>query len=184
VYSIEVLGLASNQSKVHFARVERVRAALRLLDDPDAREAVTEAIGFAERAVHALRTALQTYARYSLSAGTRKPQGRDVSTLIRSLGAEPRAWSALGAEFDAFLRALEADITEAGRRFQGRGLTIIRERFHQAVSGADASGRGLQARARAERRLNQELWALTSSGGTESPPASDRSVNAQEVGSE
>ncbi len=60
VYSVEVLGLSAEKSLVHFARAERVSAALRLFDDPDAREAVTEAIRLSEEAVGALWTALRT----------------------------------------------------------------------------------------------------------------------------
>ncbi len=161
VYSVEVLGLSAEKSLVHFARAERVCATLRLFDHPDAREAVTEAIRLSEEAVRALRSALWMYARYALSPGARSPQSKDISALMTSLGAEPAAWSGLGVEFDVFLRALDVDMTWALRQFEHQLRKVIEERFLDAVSRSDAAGRGLQARAVAERRLQEELRSLT-----------------------
>ena len=162
VYGVEVLGLSAEKSLVHFARAERVCAALRLFDDPDAREAVAEAIRLSEEAVRALRSALWTYARYALSPGERQPQTKDLSDLVTSLGAEPAAWSALGVQFDVFLRALGTDMAQARRQFEHQIRKVIEERFLGAVSRSAAAGRGLQARAVAERRLLEELRALAS----------------------
>lgn len=179
VYNVELLGLSAKKSLVHFARAERVCAALRLFDDPDARDAVAEAVRLSEEAVGALRTALWVYGRFALSAGERSPETKDIDKLVTSLGGEPAAWSALGVEFDVFLRTLATDMNQARRHFDRELRDIIQERFLAAVSGSDAAGGGLKARALAERRMQEKLRSLLP---TEPPArAPDANAAAQEI---
>ncbi len=59
-----------------------------------------------------------------------------------------------------FLRTLGTDMAQARKQFERQLRRIIEERFLDAVSRSDAAGRGLQARAIAERRLQEELRSL------------------------
>jgi CRISPR system Cascade subunit CasA len=162
VYGIEVFGLSAEKSLVNFSRSERVAAPLPLFDDPNARDSVTDVLRLCDEAIRALRSALWSYGRYALSPGTRSPQTKDVSDLVDSLGAEAAAWSALGVEFETFLRVLAVDRLQARSQLEHRLHRIIERRFLDAVSRSDSAGRGLQARAIAERQLRIALHALES----------------------
>lgn len=179
VYNVELLGLSAEKSLVHFARAERVCAALRLFDDPDCRDAVAEAIRLSEEAVGALRSALWVYGRYALSPGERAPETKDISELVKSLGAEPAAWSALGVEFDVFLRTLDIEPTLAREQFERQLREIVHRRFLDAVSSSDAAGRGLKARALAQRRLLEGLRDLLPIGAQSRTPVAPST--AQEI---
>jgi CRISPR system Cascade subunit CasA len=163
VFSVDMLGMHAKSGikwQVHTVRQESLTVKARLLSDPDARETVTEATRLSEQAVGTLMAALRTYAETLLPAGDPRRQREHADKLVRSLGAETAAWSALGVEFDVFLRKLGTDMAQAREHFGRRLRLIIEERFRDAVSRSDAAGRGLQARAVAERRLQEALSSL------------------------
>ena len=96
IYDIELLGIAAEKSRVDAVRVERVQTRASCLNDPDAAGAVRESLALCEKLVRGLRGSLWSYARSALSPGERDPDKKDVSNFVKSLGAEPAAWSALG----------------------------------------------------------------------------------------
>jgi hypothetical protein len=97
------------------------------------------------------------FARHALSPGKRDPDTKDVKGLVQSIGLEAATWSALGVEFDAFMRELPDDPDAAAMRFSRRALTVAREVFGRAVDRPDSTGRWLKARALAERSLIEHL---------------------------
>lgn len=160
VYSLEVHGLAADQSKLEVLRSERVCAAVRHFDDPDARNIVEKALEGSEQRVSALWAALRSYARHLLSQGDRMPETKDISALTRSLGSEEALWSALGVAFDVLLRGLDDDQDRALASFLAEATRLTRGAFASAIASAQGTARSLKARAIAERSLNLALQAL------------------------
>ena len=157
MYTVEVAGVSAFQSRVDSVQGDRVSAVARVFADPDARTAVDEALGVAEVAVKALRGAVFIFAKRALSAGDRDPDTKDVSSLAKSFGAEASAWSALGVEFDVFLRGLGEDADAALALFATRARAVAVDVFLLVTDRPDSTGRWLKARALAERTLRQGL---------------------------
>ncbi len=174
-YTLDVFGLAADKSRIDLVRVEHVHGLAESFDDPDARESVERALASCELVVGALRSALWTYGRHALGPGQRAPETKDVSAFVRSLGAEPATWSALGVEFDALLRNLDAPI-EARARFDRAALGIARDQFAAATAGDDRAGRWPKARALAERKLHRELAPLYASTRADEARAHDEAT--------
>lgn len=160
VYDIEVLGIAAEKSRVDAVRFERVQVHGRCFNDPDAREAVLEALDFARRAVDALNAALFTYARAALSPGERQPDTAAVRALSDSFGAKPAAWSALGVAFEHLLRQLAQDPNAARAAFRQRATAIVEDVFRAATARGEATGRWLKARALGDRSFAEGIAAL------------------------
>lgn len=171
VYGIDVLGLSAEKSRVNLARAEHLDATLGLFADPSAREAVEHVLRFAEAAVTSLKRALYAFAKdvLPLADGGGKEHQNDRWNLVRSLGAEPAAWSGLGGAFESFLRDLARDMDTARRAFEERTRQIVRQRFQQALSGAMSDGPAIRARAKAEAELEHALSRLgkTENGATD-----------------
>ena len=168
MFTLDVLGLSAEKSRVDVVRAEHVRGTARLFADADAGNEVEHALDFADKSVRALRSALWLYAMRALSPGDRSPDTKDVRALVDSLGAEPAAWSALGVHFEAFLRALD-DLLAKAEDFDAARVEFERccrrelvNRFGAATSTGEGSARWLKARALAERVLWRELPALSS----------------------
>jgi hypothetical protein len=184
VYSIEAGGMVASQSRVDALRTDRVDAALRQLDDPDAGEAVRHVLDVAGKTVAALNRSVEEYAVYCVQGGeaVRGKKGRQTKSsakgeeasdeakdLAKSLGAESAAWSQLGLAFDAFLRGLAQDIDVARCEFEAASRTTAWSCLQRALAAADASGASLKARALAERSLRLALAAV--------PRTDDRSTS-------
>jgi len=157
MYSVEVTGISADKSSVEAVRVERVAALAKAFGDADARTAIDTALNTAENAVSSLRSALFVFAKRALSAGDRDPDTKDVSSLSRSFGGDAAAWSALGVDFDLFVRALGTDPDAAVSAFARRARAVVRDVFRRVTDRPDTSGRWLKARALAERTLRQNL---------------------------
>jgi len=162
-YSVEVMGLAADQSKVEMVRIDRVHAHAKLFDDPGARDAIQHSLKRADTAVFALKNALRLYARHALSPGGRNPDAKDVTAFVDSLGAESAAWSALGVAFAGFMRALEAGPDAAEAAFAEGIQTVVRDEFKRATARPETAARWLKARAIAERSLRISLSLLRDS---------------------
>ncbi len=157
VYSVETFGIAAEKSRVDAVRVERIQTAVRCFDDEDARDAVEACLNFAKRAVDALRSSLWLFARHALSPGGRDPDTKDIKGLVQSLGAEGAAWSALGVEFDRFMRALPDGPEAAASTFARRSRAVARDVFERVTDRPDNSARWLKAYALAEKSLGENL---------------------------
>lgn len=192
VFSLDVIGMHAEsgvKTSVHMVRHETLTVKANLLSDPDARESVEHVLHLCQRSVETLTSALKTYARSALAPGDRKPDPKDIRELVRALGAEPAAWSALGIEFDVFLRTLgnnmdeqplerARDLVLARNQFERQLRKIIRQGFLEVISRSDAAGGGLKARALAERRLDEGLGYVLA---TDAPSrTSDTPVITQE----
>ncbi len=162
VYTIGMFGLSAEKSRIDYTRAEQLAAAVGLFADPDAREAIEHALRFAEAAVRCLWAALSTFARESLprAGSDGREQREQRQDFVRSLGAQPAAWSALGAAFEAFVLGLSGDKDDARRRFEERTRQVVRKQFYEAVSSAMADGRTMKARALAETEFERTLTYL------------------------
>jgi CRISPR system Cascade subunit CasA len=157
MYSVEVVGISAEKSRVDAVRAERVHVLAKTLDDPDARTAIDESLSCAETSVRSLLFALRLYARIALSPGTRDPDPKDVDGFVRATGAKGAAWSALGVEFEQLLRELGGDPAAAAKRFAARVDDVIWRTFTDATASCDRTGGGLKARAKAESALRRDV---------------------------
>jgi len=157
MYSVETFGIAAEKSRIDAVRVERIHAVARTLNDSDARSAVETSLEFAQGVVAALRGSLWVFARHALSPGGRDPDTKDIKGLVKSIGAEEAAWSALGVEFDGLMRDLADDPDAAATGFARRARAVARDVFQRATDRPDGSGRWLKARALAEHSLDKNL---------------------------
>jgi len=156
-FSVEILGLSAEKSRVDAVRVERIHVAARSFNDATARTAVESSIAFAAKVADAIRSAVGVFAKKALSPGKRVPKTEDIKGLVTSIGAEEALWSALGVDFDGFMRDLADDPDAAAERFERRALATARDVFNRAVDRPDSSGRWLKARAIAEESLTSKL---------------------------
>lgn len=175
-FTLDILGLSAEKSRLDLIRAEHLRALARLFEDGSAFTEVELAIKNAETAVFALRTALRDYARTALSPGDRDPDSKDVSALVSSFGAEREAWSALKLHFDELLSALgkSDDRDECRHRFAGACRSVAMDRYAAATAVGPDSGRWLQAEAIGRRTLAQRLVPLRESEKKRAPASEER----------
>ncbi len=165
-FSVDVIGVAANKSKVELVRRETLRAHAALLANHDAGAATDDAIAFAKACVSALEAALRVHGRWGVSPGDRAPEARDISNHVKALGAVEATWSALGVHFESFLQdlgeLLTADEDERGAKvaFEERCIRSVHARFDEATAGGGGSPRWLKARAHATRKLRCEIATL------------------------
>jgi CRISPR system Cascade subunit CasA len=162
-YHMTLCGQNADQSKVEMSRRESLSVLSSVLCDPSMREAVVEAVSFAELCVEALQAGLRAYALASLTAGDRKPDAKAVTALVNSLCAEPSLWSAFGEIFQVFLDELAEDADKARLLFEAGALRLTRIQFASATTGAAATGGVLKAQARGELKLNNALSRIPKS---------------------
>jgi len=157
MYRIEVMGIAAEKSRIDAARREHVETLARCFNDPDTGAAVRECMGACRTLVDALRTSLFAYAKWALAPGGRDADATAVGDLVKSFGALPAAWSALGIAFEEFLRGLGEDPDAAGEAFRARAIDVVKDVFRSATARPETTGRWLQARAVADRALYAKL---------------------------
>lgn len=158
-FSIEIYGVSSDSGKspLGMLRAERLVAALSSLNDPAAGDVVRRALYAAEEGVKVLLGSLRTYARHQLSEGSRQPETKDVSALVKSFNAEPSVWSTLGVHFLQLVADLKIQPEDALTAFLDTSRASLLGAFKEATSQADSTARSLKARALAERTLRIEL---------------------------
>jgi CRISPR system Cascade subunit CasA len=162
-YQVTLCGQKTDKSKIEMSRRESLSVLSSVLCDPSMREAVVEAVSFAEQCVEALQGGLRAYALASLTAGDRNPDAKAVTALVNSLCAEPSLWSALGEIFQVFLDELAEDADKARLLFEAGALRLTRIQFASATTGAAATGGVLKAQARGELKLNNALSRILKS---------------------
>jgi len=160
VYDIEVMGVAAEKSRIDAARFERVQALAPCFNDPDAGTAVRESLDLCEKLVDGLNRSLFAYAKSALAPGGRDADSGGVRDLVKSFGALPAAWSALGVVFEGFIRTLGDDPHAALAGFHERAESAIRDVYRSATARPDTSGRWLKARALSERAFYGSLADL------------------------
>jgi CRISPR system Cascade subunit CasA len=158
-YALSIHGIAASKSRIDALRVERLELTARALANVDARTTVESSLQFAEHSVHALLTALWTFARHVIAPDGRSVDNRDLDNLVRSTAARESAWSEIGVHFETLLKNL-GDPRAAARAFEQRTLTVIRDIFTRVTLASARSGAGLQARAHAEGALDFALNTL------------------------
>ncbi|MEI8257441.1 MAG: type I-E CRISPR-associated protein Cse1/CasA [Deltaproteobacteria bacterium] len=159
-YTIDVLGIASDQARIEAMRADRVTVVARLLSEPESGEAVREAIDLLTKLSRELRGALWLYAARALAPGARSPDKKDIERLVNSLGAEPTFWAACEAHFATFLDTLAVKPAAARTELFGAGRRTTEDCFHRASTALGDNARSLKAGALAEKHLRYKLLEL------------------------
>lgn len=173
---LEVGGLVADKAKTLLWRRETLSLPVSALANPAAAEVAREALRAAERA----GTLLGEGDAQDDAAGARLPRPlwqvghallgtkehaarpESVRAFVRSLGAAPRYWAALGAPFSQFLAEVAAAgdppqaaaLDAATRQWIGAVREAARDAFRRAISGQAGTTRGLLAVAAGERAFN------------------------------
>ncbi|MFO0558672.1 MAG: type I-E CRISPR-associated protein Cse1/CasA [Polyangiales bacterium] len=163
-FRLSALGLCMDKEKplettILMLRSEHVGLLADSLAQPDARVAVTNALGAAEYVASSLNRSLRLYARLLLSSNKREPKAKDVSQLAKSLNAGPNFWSHSGVLFQTMLLHLSAP-SRACAEFEVAIVRLVQQVFTDVTSSTGKSGAGLQARAHAEGALDFALNKL------------------------
>ncbi len=152
--SIACFGLANDKAKPLLWRRDDMSAALRLLDDPDAVQCLSDALSNVEEVWTALRDSLRTLAFRCLETEGKSPDPKDVGRLAGRLADRSDFWQAVGRSFPALLidptehartawignsvtaaeRALArvAGFTQGNPARSARALVLARRHFHSA----------------------------------------------------
>lgn len=165
MYDIEVMGVSNARAPVDAVRFERVQAQGRCFNDPDAGDAVRNALAFSEQMVEALKAAISKYAEVALSPAERKPDRKAVRALVDSFSAEPTTWSAIGVTFERLLRHLDEDPDVALAAFRLQTTAVVKDVFRGVTARSETTGRWLKARALADRSFAEKIAALERSPG-------------------
>jgi CRISPR system Cascade subunit CasA len=165
VCSVSVLGLCSNQAKVHFWRHERVALPLAYLVDDGLVGILRAALGLAEEAASSLRRAVRNLASAVLQGGEGRKADRDAATqLADSLGQPAGYWSSLEPAFPVLLQALPEE-DQAGRETALVAWVAMVERevwgaWGEAIAGLPENARSMWAVVAAEGGLRLSLGSL------------------------
>ncbi len=168
MFTLDVLGLSAEKSRVDVVRAEHVRGTARLFADADAGNEVEHALDFADKSVRALRSALWLYAMRALSPGDGSLYERRSSPRRLPRGRAGRRETPSECTSRPSSRALddllaeEEDFDAARVEFERCCRRKSREPFRGLTSTGEGSARRLKARALAERVLWRELPALSS----------------------
>lgn len=161
--SVLVAGQANDKAKIEYWRLERFHLPQALHGDRNVRKELHDLLTEAEDAQRALWQACCTYARDTLSRGSRVPDKKDVRNFVSQMPAIPAYWSRLEACFHAVLR----DYSESrdGEAIRWSWLKDLRgalrtswNQFAASVDSGDAWA--IRALTRAERFVRQRLVTL------------------------
>lgn len=140
-----VLGLRYSppNANVDFWRMERFALPGALAGDKSIRSDIRGLLDAAEDSQKALWSACSSYARYLLSRGDRKPEGKDISGFVSQMPSIPCYWSTLEAKFHTILQAytLEKNPDEIEREWLQEVRAALNdswERHRASVSMSDA----------------------------------------------
>ncbi|MHB8764970.1 MAG: type I-E CRISPR-associated protein Cse1/CasA, partial [Deferrisomatales bacterium] len=171
--SMLVLGLRYEppNANVDFWRQERFALPRALAGENFVRTEISQFLQAAEEAQKSLWTACRSYARDTLSRGSREPAGKDLSSFVEQMPAIPWYWSSLEARFHEILGEYTLDRDPDDIRCLW--LTFVRDALnaawnqHRAVASTGDAW-AIRALVRAEgpiRRktteLNDEIQKLT-----------------------
>lgn len=169
MFTLEVVGITNDKSRVDMVRCERLRSTAPLLANIDASEAIRDVMTFASEAITSLGKAIYIYGKvgFMLPENPSREQSEDLRAFIRSLGASPAAWSELSIAFASFLQGIADNqllmddrLLIAQDGFEKSCLQTIRQLFEEVTEAAEQSSGWLKARVRAEQKLNYHLGQI------------------------
>jgi CRISPR system Cascade subunit CasA len=159
---VDVLGQRGDQAKILLVRGERFPVTPKLLADETCGAAVKAMLELCEEVASALHRALRVVARASLAPGERKAdEKKDVTPLVRSLGAEQAYWATLGGAFEAFLGVVTEDEPGACRDFDAALWAAAFTVYRAASAGLGTTAHVLKGAALGEQSLWRARRALT-----------------------
>jgi CRISPR system Cascade subunit CasA len=107
--SVMVLGQSNDKAKIEFWRMERFALPPALAGDRCIREDIHRFLDRAETSQKALWSACNTFARYVIARGERKPDGKDTKAFLAQMPCIPAYWASLEAAFHVILQAYTLD---------------------------------------------------------------------------
>lgn len=170
---VDLFGMCTEpgQKKVYFYNHESFYAPAVYLNDPELLDSLKTGLAWAEGIRKALYFATSDLASYKLypdqdTIETCKPEKKTVGAMFEHINKEQRFWSQLESAFYQFMNNLPGspdsiiDWQEAIRRAARESLAVAAE-----ITGYDPAG--LKARAKAEKKLETEIFKIFNSEAKE-----------------
>ncbi len=161
--SVLILGQANNKAKIEYWRMERFALPAALAGDRFIRTEIRQLLSDAEDAQKSLWLACRSFARDTLSRGSREPAGKDISAFVDQMPVNPWYWSTLETCFHSMLEDYTIDIDQDTIRC--KWLFHIRDAIRSAweqqvtaVSTGDAWA--IRALVKAEKPVRRKLREL------------------------
>jgi CRISPR system Cascade subunit CasA len=162
-FTLDVLGIATDQAVIEMERWDRIEASAALLADPNAADAVRGGIDITESAYDALHKGLWAFARHAVAPGGRDLDAKDVRKLIEGLAVAPEYWNACESAFSHFLGLMSSGGREAALAdLRGRVRAIAESAFERGVRALGDNARSIRAIALASSRFRASLALLQS----------------------
>jgi len=159
--STQMLGMATDQRKVHLWRDERLPLPNRILVDKNRVEPLRPALALAEAVgTDFERKVLYVLCERILSPGEREAHRDDIGRLRDSLAAGPAYWAALGLAFPEWLSLLGSidDPDDALPAWRDTVRAAVRQAFDLACRRVGTGARAIQAVAQAEKTFGKLLY--------------------------
>lgn len=156
---LQVYGQLPNKASVIFTRAETIPLPVKLLQDEKLVGILRDELARAETAQSALRGALTWAFQQILSLGDRKPDSKDVASLLESSRALSYYWAGVKPHFDTFIIDLVRTGGEAQtlERFRSALAAEAEARFEQAVLNSATPTRAMKGLARGRNKLTLDL---------------------------
>jgi len=166
-YEMDVVGICSDQAKVHLWRHARMPLPAAYLASKDLVKNVEEAIGFAEDIQRVLSGSAYLLAKELLTFTSESPPDKDsVRNLLKSFGLEQDYWAGLEAHFYRFLED-QAKASENDDYAAMDSLMIswckdtialnAKRRFEKLVADTGTDARGMRASVKAKTSFYNKL---------------------------
>jgi len=160
-FTLDVLGIATDNAVIEVERWDRLVSSASLLADPDAADEVRGGVEVAEKMFDALRQNLRSFARHAVAPGNREPDAEDVRKMLDGLAFAPEYWNACEAAFSRYLERLSCGEGETGRmELQVRVRDIAESAFNRSVRALGEHGRMIRAVALASSRFRAQMASL------------------------
>ncbi|MCC7277268.1 MAG: type I-E CRISPR-associated protein Cse1/CasA [Chromatiaceae bacterium] len=152
-----VIGLANNKAKPLLWRMEQLPLSLELLRDEAVLVYIKGGLAWVEEVGFVLREEAKRLAGDLLTAGRRKPDGKDMARFAADLGTEVLFWARLEPPFRRYLAELPlaSDREERQRAWEREGIDIAQNTLRETTENAlGYSARELRARVMALGRFD------------------------------
>jgi CRISPR system Cascade subunit CasA len=160
-FTLDVLGIATDQAVIEMERWDRLEASAALLADPDGADAVRGGIDVAESVYGALRKGLWVFARHAVAPSGRAPDAKDLRRFVEGLAIAPEYWNACESAFSHFLALLSSGGRDAALAdLRGRVRGIAEAAFERGVRALGENARSIRAIALASSWFRASLAAL------------------------
>jgi CRISPR system Cascade subunit CasA len=159
-YTLDAIGLGTDQAKIDFWRHERMPLPLVYLGNDDLISELGISLDRAEKGAGALSAAFWSLASNVLAPGERQPDKNDIRNYVNHLAGDNLYWSRLEEPFYRFLVDLPKDREAEQVKWSQTVIKTARDAFEEIVRDLDRSARMYKARVMAGNALNGKLKPL------------------------